>query len=213
MKFFVASAALLVAAVSGESLRANERDLLYVDQAYATSPQGNECEVSKGVWDGAPSDMNPCASDGTWKGKNKNKQNCPGSNERDVKLFIKTDDESEDNDSFFFSSDTGKGVPATNSDMDGDTLVRPIGTLKDDKYYMWEACLDAKEECFFFDYYTQDTSRDDFGFILISDGVLQLHMTTDDATFKKDSDKNNNDVKSFKRVSLGKNCPVIDKEN
>jgi hypothetical protein len=223
MKFLLSTAflAFVSTAEGQQSLRASEqeqRDLLYVDQAYATAG-GDECNPDKGVWKNVDDKYNPCNDNpngkNKWKGKGNNEQGC-GGGKRDVKLYIKTDSHS-DEDSFFFTSSEGKGVPATtyNGDDDtDDTLVRPIATLEDNEEYVWEACLDVPDgECFFFDFYTQKTSgRGDFGFVLISDGVLQLHMSTSDDTFEKQADKDNNDIMRFKRVSLGTgSCPTIDK--
>ena len=90
-------------------------------------------------------------------------------------------------------------------------MERPQRTLENNKYYVWEACIDAEEDCFFFDFYTQKKNdRDDFGFILLSNGVPQLHMSGDPDNDSSDFEKNDK-MKDFKRVSLGRNCESIDK--
>ena len=120
---------------------------------------------------------------------------------------MKTDEYSRDNDSFVFSSDTGTGV----KELDGeDHLARAIRGFDNDEYYVWEACIDAESDCFFFDFYTQKTSsRKDFGFILLSNGTPQLHMSGDD--YNESSFQANDEMLNFKRVSLGRDCPSIEK--
>lgn len=189
----------------------HHRELVFVQETLV-SPQGDDCKCGQGVWKDADEDEDPCqCSKKKWNGK-ENRASCPSSMKaaRDIRLYIKTDGKSEDNDSYFFTSDTGKGVDETDGD---DQLVRPLETLKNDKYYVWEACIDAEEDCFFFDFYTEKKSdRKKFGFILLSNGVPQLHMSGDPDNSSSDFEKNDK-MADFKRVSLGRNCEKIDKVN